>query len=133
MIQGVAHIGIAVADLEESLRFWRDTLGLAVEDVSVDEERGLRIALIDCGGTHIELLESVREGSVIDTFVKKRGPGVHHVSLETADLEAALGDLKESQVQLVDQEPRPGAGNTKVAFLHPRAAGGVLVELTENK
>lgn len=128
---GLYHVGIAVKSLSEGLAFWRDTLGLKLVDEEELPDRGLRVAMLEADGTEIELLESTREDSVIAKYIAKRGPGIHHMAFEVADIDAELKALKERGVKLVDEVARPGASHTRVAFLHPSAAGGVLVELVE--
>ena len=129
--RGLYHIGIAVKSLSEGLALWRDTLGLTLVETEELPDRGLRVAMLQAGGTEVELLESTRDDSVIAKYIAKRGPGIHHLAFEVEDIDASLKDLKERGVRLVDEVARPGASHTRVAFLHPAAAGGVLVELVE--
>lgn len=129
--RGLYHVGIAVNGLAESLPVWRDTLGLAFCEDEDLPERGLKVAILDAGGTQIELLESVRDDSAIGRYLARRGPGIHHLAFEVSDIDAALTELRQRGVKLVDEAARPGASHCRVAFLHPAAAGGVLVELVE--
>lgn len=129
--KGLYHIGIAVKSLSEGLAIWRDALGLHYLETEELPERGLRVAMLEAGGVEVELLESTRDDSVIAKYIAKRGPGIHHMAFEVEDIDASLKDLKEKGVRLVDDVARPGASNTRVAFLHPAAAGGVLVELVQ--
>lgn len=129
--KGLYHIGIAVKSLSEGLALWRDTLGLKLVEEEELPDRGLRVAMLEAGGTEVELLESTREDSVIAKYIAKRGPGIHHMAFEVEDIDRELAALKERGVRLVDDSARPGAGGTRVAFLHPAASGGVLVELVE--
>jgi methylmalonyl-CoA/ethylmalonyl-CoA epimerase len=129
--RGVYHIGIAVRSLTEGLALYRDQLGLSLEEEETLPERGLRVAILKGGNTEIELLESLSDDSAIGRFIAKRGPGIHHIAFEVENIEESLRQLKEQGVRLVDEVPRPGASQTKVAFLHPAGAGGVLVELVE--
>lgn len=129
--KGLYHIGIAVKSLSEGLAVWRDALGLHHVETEELPERGLRVAMLEAGGVEVELLESTRDDSVIAKYIAKRGPGIHHMAFEVEDIDASIKDMKEKGVRLVDEVARPGASNTRVAFLHPAAAGGVLVELVQ--
>jgi len=125
------HVGIAVQDIDRSLAFFRDALGL---DVDIPEEvasQRVRAHFIPVGESSIELLEATASDSAIAKYVEKRGPGIHHITLRVDDIRAVLEQLKARGVRLVDQEPRPGAEGSLVAFIHPSAAHGVLVELTQ--
>jgi GTPase len=125
------HVGIAVQDIDKSLAFFRDALGL---DVEVSEEvasQRVRAHFIPVGESSIELLEATASDSAIAKYVEKRGPGIHHITLRVDDIRAALDQLKARGVRLVDQQPRPGAEGSLVAFIHPSAAHGVLVELKQ--
>ena len=125
------HLGIAVPDLESALAFWRDALGLELSDVEVVESEGVRTAFLPVGDASIELLEPLGDEGVIAKYLEKRGPGIHHICMRVDGIEETLDSLDAAGVRLVDRKPRPGAHGTKVAFLHPKAAGGVLVELAE--
>jgi methylmalonyl-CoA epimerase len=125
------HVGIAVRDLAAALKFYRDDLGL---DVHAPEEvvaQQVRAHFIPAGGAALELLEATAPGSAIAAFVEKRGPGLHHITLRVEDIAAVLAQLKARGVRLVDQEPRHGAEGALIAFIHPSAAHGVLVELKQ--
>lgn len=125
----IAHIGIAVRALDEMLPFYRDILGLP--EVPLDDADGARIAGLASGESLVELLEPEREGSPIAKFIEKRGPGIHHVCFEVDDLDAALARCRDAGLRLIDETPRLGAEGKRIAFLHPSATGGVLIELTE--
>jgi methylmalonyl-CoA epimerase len=125
------HIGIAVEDLGEALAFYRDALGLHVEAPEEVVSQRVRAHFIPVGESNLELLEATAPDSAIAKYVGKRGPGIHHITLRVEDIRAALGQLKARGVRLVDEEPRPGAEGALVAFVHPSAAHGVLVELKE--
>jgi methylmalonyl-CoA/ethylmalonyl-CoA epimerase len=127
----VEHIGVATRSIEESLKFWRDALGLEVMHTEVVEEQGVRVAMLPVGEPRIELLEPTGADSPVAKFMEKRGPGIHHVAVRVADICAALSRLKEKGARLIDEEPRRGAGGCLVAFVHPSSAGGVLLELVE--
>jgi methylmalonyl-CoA/ethylmalonyl-CoA epimerase len=128
----IEHIGIATPRLDDALRFWRDALGLEVAHTETVEEQGVRVAMLPVGETRIELLEPTGESSPVAKFIEKRGPGIHHVAVRVADIRAALARLKEKGARLIDEEPRMGAGGCLVAFVHPSASGGVLLELVEH-
>ncbi len=125
------HIGVAVRDIDEALAFYRDALGLDIHDPEDVVSQRVRAHFIPVGQSAIELLEPTDSESVIARYVEKRGPGIHHITLRVEDLEAALAHLKERGVRLVDEAPRPGAEGALVAFIHPAAAHGVLVELKQ--
>lgn len=130
-VQGVHHIGIAVRSLKEQATVYAGTLGLASEGEEEVAEQGVRVAFYEAGGTHIELLEPTRADSPIARFLEARGEGMHHIALAVADLPAALATLKEAGVRLIDETPRRGARGLPIAFLHPKATGGVLIELCQ--
>jgi methylmalonyl-CoA epimerase len=125
------HIGIAVQDVEQALVFYRDALGLDVEAPEDVLTEHVRARFIPVGGPGLELLEATAPDSAIARYVEKRGPGLHHITLRVEDVRAALAQLKARGVRLVDEEPRPGAEGALVAFVHPSAAHGVLVELKQ--
>jgi len=125
------HIGIAVADLNEALAFYRDALGLEIGAVEEVASQRVRATFIPAGAAALELLEGTAEDSPIAKFVAKRGPGLHHITLRVDDIQAALAMLKERGVRLIDETPRTGAHGSLVAFVHPSAAHGVLVELVQ--
>jgi methylmalonyl-CoA/ethylmalonyl-CoA epimerase len=125
----IAHIGIAVRGLEESVSFYRDVLGLP--EVPLDDADGARIAGLAAGQSLVELLEAESPDSPIGKFVAKRGPGIHHVCFAVPDLEATLARCRQFGVRLIDETPRLGAEGKPIAFLHPSSTSGVLVELTQ--
>jgi len=126
----IAHIGIAVRALTETVPFYRDILGLP--DVPLDDADGARIAAVAAGDALIELLEPREPDSPIDRFICARGPGIHHICLAVDDLDATLERCRAAGVRLIDDTPRIGAEGKRIAFLHPTATGGVLIELTED-
>jgi methylmalonyl-CoA/ethylmalonyl-CoA epimerase len=132
MILKVDHIGIAVKSLDEGLSFWHDALGLRLAGTETVETEGVRVAFLPAGESRVELLEAQRPDSPIGKFIAKRGEGIHHITFQVEAIQPVLDGLKARGVPLLDDTPRTGAGGTKVAFLHPRAAGGVLVELVES-
>jgi GTPase len=125
------HVGIAVQDVGKSLAFFRDALGLDVEVPEDVASQRVRAHFIPVGESSIELLEATASDSAIAKYIEKRGPGIHHITLRVDDIRAVLAQLKARGVRLVDQEPRPGADGALVAFIHPSAVHGVLVELTQ--
>ena len=127
------HIGIAVANLDEALAFYRDALGLEVETPEDVPSQRVRAHFIPVGESAIELLEATTEDSPIAKYVGKRGPGLHHITLRVDDIEAALARLKARGVRLIDETPRAGAHGSRVAFVHPSSAHGVLIELTQRE
>jgi methylmalonyl-CoA/ethylmalonyl-CoA epimerase len=125
----IAHVGIAVRALGDGMSFYRDVLGLS--DVAIDDADGAKIAAVVAGPSLIEFLEPEVPGSPIDKFLAKRGPGIHHICFAVDDLDDALGRCRARGIRLIDETPRMGAEGKRVAFLHPSATNGVLVELTE--
>jgi methylmalonyl-CoA epimerase len=125
----IAHIGIAVRGLDESVSFYRDVLGL--DSVPLDDADGARIAGLAAGPSLVELLEAESPDSPIAKFVAKRGPGIHHVCFAVDDLDGTLDRCRTHGIRLIDEQPRIGAEGKRIAFLHPSATSGVLVELTE--
>ena len=127
----VDHIAIAVKSLDESLKFYKDQFGLEVIDIEIVEEQGVRVAKLDVGNTHIELLEPLSDDTPVGKFIAQRGPGLHHICLGVNDIECELNKLKASSTKLIDETPRIGAGGARIAFVHPKATNGVLMELSE--
>jgi len=125
------HVGIAVSDLAEALAFYRDALGLEIEAPEEVASQRVRAHFVPVGEAAIELLEATAPDSPIAKYLDRRGPGLHHITLRVEDIHAALAALQARGVRLVDQTPRPGAHGSLVAFIHPSAAHGVLVELVQ--
>ncbi|WP_297067655.1 methylmalonyl-CoA epimerase [Thermococcus sp.] len=132
MIKKVDHIGIAVKNLEEAIKIW-EGLGLKTDEVEEVPDQKVRTAIIHVGESRIELLEPTAEDSPIAKFIAKRGEGIHHIALGVENLEEHLIKLKEAGYRLIDEKPRRGAGGAKIAFVHPKAVTGVLLELCERK
>ena len=128
----IEHIGIATRSIEEALGFWRDALGLEVRHTETVEGQGVRVAMLPAGEPRVELLEPTGPDTPVAKFLEKRGPGLHHIAVRVADIRAALARLKSGGARLIDEEPRVGAGGCLVAFVHPAAAGGVLLELVQH-
>ncbi|MBK5297671.1 MAG: methylmalonyl-CoA epimerase [Vicinamibacteria bacterium] len=125
------HIGIAVTDLQAALAFYRDALGLEVSPPHEVPAEHVRATFVPVGQAALELLEATSDASAIARFVTARGPGIHHLTLLVDDLQAALDQLKARGVRLIDETPRAGANGSAVAFIHPSAAQGVLIELKQ--
>jgi methylmalonyl-CoA/ethylmalonyl-CoA epimerase len=127
----IDHLGIAVNSIEDGQRFWSDVLGLQFEGSETVEAQKVTTAFFPVGESEVELLESTSADGPVAKYIEKRGQGIQHVAFRVADIEEALEELKSKGVQLIDQTPRMGAGGAKIAFLHPKATNGVLVELCE--
>jgi methylmalonyl-CoA/ethylmalonyl-CoA epimerase len=125
----IAHIGIAVRELDRIVTFYRDVLGMA--EVPLDDSDGARIVGLAAGESLVELLEPADPQSPIAKFVAKRGPGIHHVCFGVDDLDGTLARCRDAGIRLIDERPRVGADGKRIAFLHPASTEGVLVELTE--
>jgi len=133
VIKKVDHIGIAVKSIEEARKFYEEVLGLKVTGIEEVEEQKVKTAFIPVGESEIELLESTSEDGPVAKFIEKRGEGIHHIALQVDDIEKVLEKLKERGIVLIDEVPRYGAGGAKIAFVHPKSANGVLLELCERK
>jgi len=129
----IDHIGIAVKDAKEKLRLYKDFLGLEVTEVEELPERGLRVYFIKVGDTRIELLEPMNENSEVSGFLEKKGEGIHHIAFNVHGIDEAAALAKAQGFQPLSEEPKPGAGGTRVLFLHPKTTGGVLIELVEGE
>ncbi|MDT8284954.1 MAG: methylmalonyl-CoA epimerase [Thermovirgaceae bacterium] len=127
----IDHIGIAVASIDEALKFWEQSLGIGITGVEEVAEQKVRTAFLPLGDTEIELLEATDPESPVAKFIEKKGEGIHHLAIRVENLEEALEKMKALGLRLIDEKPRYGAGGAKIAFVHPRTAGGVLLELTE--
>lgn len=130
-IDVVDHIGVAVKSIDEALKFWEGTLGVKCHGVEEVADQKVKTAFLPIKDTEIELLEGTSEESPVSKFIEKKGEGIHHMAIRVENLEAALAELKEKGVRLIDEKPRLGAGGAKIAFLHPKATGGVLLELCQ--
>jgi len=131
----IDQLAIAVEDLDEALAWWERAFGLTPEYRERVDSDGVEEAMIDVGGVYIQLLQATRDDSPIAKYLEKNGPGLHHIGFGVPDIEATLQHLKDEDVRLIDQEPRPGGGGHTVAFVHPRGTapgGGVLVELVDD-
>jgi methylmalonyl-CoA/ethylmalonyl-CoA epimerase len=127
----IDHVGVAVEDLDSALALYEGTFGMPVAHRETVSDQGVEAVLLDVGDCHVELLRPLGEDTAVGKFLARRGPGLHHVAYRVDDIEAALAQLREQGVELIDREPRPGIRASRVAFLHPRATGGVLTEIVE--
>ena len=133
MFKKIYHIGVAVKQLESSLHVFQELLGMDCSGVEEVKEQKVKVAILPVGESKIELLESTSPEGNIAKYIEKKGEGIHHIAFEVDNLEEILVDLKKKGVQLIDQEPRSGAGGARIAFLHPKSTNGVLIELCEHK
>lgn len=133
VLENLYHVAIAVRNIDEVEKLYETALGLRVEHREVVEDQGVRTSMLvpEKGGTALELLEPLSGESPISKFLDKRGEGIHHICFLVDDIEAALDRLKRDGVKLIDESPRPGAYHSRVAFIHPKAMNGVLIELAE--
>jgi methylmalonyl-CoA/ethylmalonyl-CoA epimerase len=129
----IDHIGIATGGIAEVANFYREALGLNIEEIEEVAEQKVRVAMLPIGESRIELLEPTTSDSPISKFLAKRGPGIHHVAIQVEDIRESLRKMKEEGARLIDEEPRTGTGGCLVAFVHPSSTGGVLVELVEHR
>ncbi|WP_373600948.1 methylmalonyl-CoA epimerase [Paraclostridium bifermentans] len=131
----VDHVGIAVNNLEETLKFYEEVLGLKCEGTEVVEDQKVKVAFLPVGDTELELLESTTEDGPIAKFIAKNGGrgGIQHVAVRVDDIEKAIEEVKEKGYKMIDEKPRYGAGNARIAFCHPKGTDGVLLELSERK
>ena len=131
MFARVDHIGVAVEDLDAAIALHERAYGMAVAHREVVDEQGVEAVLLDVGENHVELLRPLSEETPVGRFLASRGPGLHHVAYQVADVDAALSALRERGLRLIDEQPRTGIRGSRVAFLHPAASGGVLTEIVQ--
>jgi methylmalonyl-CoA/ethylmalonyl-CoA epimerase len=129
----IDHLGIAVPNLEEALKFFVGALGLKATGEEIVAEQKVKVVFLPTGDSEFELLESTDPEGPIAKFIEKKGAGMQHVALRVENIDAALEELKAKGIQLIDQKPRYGAGGARIAFLHPKSTGGILLELCERK
>jgi len=127
----IDHLGIAVRSIDEALKFYRDILGLQLDCTEIVEDQGVEVAMLPLGESRVELLQPMGENSPVARFLEKRGPGIHHICIEVEDIRAQLAELKAAGAQLIDEQPRRGAGGHLIAFVHPKSTSGVLIELVQ--
>ena len=131
MVKKVDHIGIAVSNLDEALKLYEEVLGLNCINTEIVEEQKVKVAFLPLGDTKVELLESTSPDGPVAKFIEKKGEGIQHIAFRVDDIEAALEEMRQKGMQLIDEKPRYGAGGAKIAFLHPKSTKGVLIELCE--
>jgi methylmalonyl-CoA epimerase len=131
MFARVDHIGVAVEDLDAAIALHEEAYGMALVHREVVEEQGVEAVLLDVGEGHVELLRPLSEETPVGRFLAKRGPGLHHVAYQVADVQATLTALRERGLRLIDEQPRIGIRGSRVAFLHPASSGGVLTEIVQ--
>ena len=131
MLTAVDHVGVAVDDLEAALALYRDTLGLQLVHRETITEQGVEAVLLDVGESHIELLAPLGPDTTVGKFLARKGPGLHHVAYRVESIEEALATLSKAGMRLIDEQPRTGIRNSRVAFVHPSSTGGVLTEIVQ--
>ena len=132
-ITAIDHIGVAVERIDDVLPFYEKTLGLNLEEIIESKVNKVRGAILCAGGTRIELIEPLGKEGPLSNFLRKKGQGIHHIAFEVSDLEMMLKRLKKEGIALIDEKPRIGIKGAKIAFLHPKATGNVLIELCEEQ
>jgi methylmalonyl-CoA/ethylmalonyl-CoA epimerase len=130
-VKKIDHIGIAVKNLDETMKFYADALGLKTISTEVVEDQKVRIAFIPVGDSEVELIESTSPDGPVAKFIEQRGEGLQHIAFRVENVEEALQELKSKGIRLIDEKPRKGAGGAMIAFVHPKATNGVLVEITQ--
>jgi methylmalonyl-CoA/ethylmalonyl-CoA epimerase len=131
MFARVDHIGVAVEDLDAAIALHEDAYEMALVHREVVEEQGVEAVLLDVGENHVELLRPLSDETPVGRFLARRGPGLHHVAYQVADVQATLQTLRERGLRLIDEQPRTGIRGSRVAFLHPASSGGVLTEIVQ--
>ncbi len=131
MFDRIDHVGLAVEEIDASLELYRDMFELEVAHREIVQEQGVEAVLLDVGENHVELLAPLGPDTPVGKFIAKRGPGMHHLAYQVSDIDSTLATLGQAGLRLIDKQPRAGIGSTRVAFLHPEAAGGVLIELVQ--
>ena len=131
MLAQIDHVGVAVEDMDAALSLYTGPLAMPLQHRETVEEQGVEAVLLEIGDGHVELLRPLSEDTAVGKFVAKNGPGLHHVAYATDDIDSALGTVRDAGLRLIDEQPRTGIRNSRVAFLHPKATGGVLTELVE--
>jgi methylmalonyl-CoA epimerase len=131
VLSRIDHIGVAVEELEPALELYRDALSMEVVHREVVAEQGVEAVLLDVGENHVELLAPLGADTPVGKFLARQGPGLHHVAYQVPDIEATLQALSAAGMRLIDEQPRTGIRNSRVAFVHPRSTGGVLTEIVQ--
>jgi methylmalonyl-CoA epimerase len=131
MFGRIDHIGVAVEELEPALELYRDSFRMELAHREVVEAQGVEAVLLDVGENHVELLAPLGPDTPVGKFLARQGPGLHHVAYQVPDIDATLSSLREAGLELIDEQPRSGIRGSRVAFMHPRATGGVLTEIVQ--
>ncbi len=130
-VMKVDHIGIAVKNLDETIKFYTDVLGLDLQDTEIVEEQKVKVAFLPIGDTEVELLESTSDDGPIAKYIERNGEGVQHLAFRVENIEEAIAEMQEKGMKMIDEMPRYGAGGAKIAFMHPKSSYRVLIELCE--
>lgn len=133
VVTKVDHVGIAVSNLDEAVKLYKEVLGIELHGSEVVEEQKVKVAFLPVGDTEIELLESTSPEGPIAKFIESKGQGIQHIAFRVENIEAALEEMRSKGMRLIDEKPRYGAGGARIAFLHPKSTNGVLIELCERK
>ena len=131
MLGRIDHVGVAVEDLDEAIELFTKRLGMPLQHRETVEEQGVEAVLVGVGGSHVELLRPLAPDTAVGRFLERNGPGLHHVAYGTDDIVSAIDDVRKAGLRLIDEQPRTGIRNSRVAFVHPKSTGGVLTELVE--
>lgn len=132
-VKGIHHIAIAVDDIEKYSKIFKTLFGLDAGDIETNNTNSVSLSFVDFNNCEVEFLKPLDNESSIAKFLEKRGPGIHHFCVLVEDIQQALDELKDKNIELIDKTPRQGAGGSKIAFIHPRSAGGILIELKQDK
>src|SRR5512138_1591477 len=130
-VKQINHVAVVVDDMEKALMFWRDALGIELQELRDVPAEKSQVAFLPVGGSEVELVKPTTDDSGLAKYLEKRGPGMHHICLEVDDIEGMLAQLKAKGIQLINETPMQGIGGRRYAFVHPKAANGVMVELYE--
>jgi len=131
VFERIDHVGVAVQEIEPALELYRDRLGLPLAHREVVEEQGVEAVLLEIGEGHVELLKPLSPDTPVGKFIAAKGPGLHHVAYQVSDIDAELERIKAAGLRLIDETPRAGIRDSRVAFVHPRSTGGVLTEIVQ--
>jgi methylmalonyl-CoA/ethylmalonyl-CoA epimerase len=131
MFGRIDHVGVAVEDLDEAIDLYTNRLGMPLQHRETVEEQGVEAVLVGVGESHVELLRPLDPDTAVGRFLQRNGPGIHHIAYGTEDVAGALDALRKAGLTLIDERPRTGIRNSRVAFVHPKSTGGVLTELVE--
>jgi methylmalonyl-CoA epimerase len=131
MFGRIDHVGVAVEDLDAAIELYTKRLGMPLQHRETVEEQGVEAVLVGVGDSHVELLRPLGPETAVGRFLQRNGPGLHHVAYGTDDIASAIDDVRKAGLRLIDERPRTGIRNSRVAFLHPKSTGGVLTELVE--